>query len=77
MGAACWSLLSFKRVTKGAGTMLAYWLSVANDGPRLEVLEATMKKHFEQAIGSRGTHVLVLLSLLAFVSGMCTGWMGD
>jgi hypothetical protein len=75
IGAGCWSLFSFKRVTAGAGTMLAYWLSVANDGPRLEVLEATMKKHFEQAIGSRGTHIFVLVSLLAFLLGCgLAGW---
>ena len=75
IGAGCWSLFSFKRVTAGAGTMLAYWLSVANDGPRLEVLEATMRKHFEQAIGSRGTHVLVLISVVAFLLGCgVTGW---
>jgi hypothetical protein len=75
IGAGCWSLFSFKRVTAGAGTMLAYWLSVANDGPRLEVLEATMKKHFDQAIGSRGTHILVLVSVLAFLLGCgVAGW---
>ena len=75
IGAGCWSLFSFKRVTAGAGTMLAYWLSVANDGPRLEVLEATMKKHFEQAIGSRGTHLLVLVSVVAFLLGCgIAGW---
>ena len=75
IGAGCWSLFSFKRVTAGAGTMLAYWLSVANDGPRLEVLEATMRKHFEQAIGSRGTHLLVLVSVVAFLLGCgLAGW---
>lgn len=75
IGAGCWSLFSFKRVTAGAGTMLAYWLSVASDGPRAEVLEATMKKHFEQAIGSRGTHVFILVSVLAFLLGCgLAGW---
>jgi hypothetical protein len=75
IGAGCWSLFSFKRVTAGAGTMLAYWLSVADDGPRLEVLEATMRKHFEQAIGSRGTHVFVLISVVAFLFGCAlAGW---
>jgi hypothetical protein len=75
IGAGCWSLFSFKRVTAGAGTMLAYWLSVANDGPRLEVLEATMRKHFEQAIGSRGTHLCVLVSVVAFLLGCgVAGW---
>ena len=75
IGAGCWSLYSFKRVTAGAGTMVAYWLSVANDGPRLEVLETTMRKNFEQAIGSRGTHLLVLVSVLAFLLGCgAAGW---
>jgi hypothetical protein len=55
--------------------MLGYWLSVANDGPRLEALEATMKKHFDQAIGSRGTHVLIFISVAAFLLGCAlTGW---
>lgn len=75
VGAGYWSLYAFKRVTAGAGTMLAYWLSVANDGPRLEALEATMKRHFEQAIGSRGTHFLVFASVAAFLVGCgLVGW---
>lgn len=75
VGAGCWSLFAFKRVTSGAGTMLAYWLSVKNDGPRVEALEATMKRHFEQAIGSRGTHVFVFISIAAFLLGCgLTGW---
>jgi hypothetical protein len=75
VGAGLWSLYAFKRVSAGAGTMLGYWLSVANDGPRLEALEATMKKHFDQAIGSRGTHVLIFISVAAFLLGCAlTGW---
>jgi hypothetical protein len=75
VGAGLWSLYAFKRVSAGAGTMLGYWLSVANDGPRLEALEATMKKHFDQAIGSRGTHVLIFLSVAAFLLGCALiGW---
>jgi hypothetical protein len=75
VGAGLWSLYAFKRVTAGAGTMVGYWLSVANDGPRLEALEATMKRHFEQAIGSRGTHVLVFASVAAFLVGCgLAGW---
>jgi hypothetical protein len=49
--------------------MLGYWLTVANDGARLEALEATMKRHFEQAVGSRGTHFLVFASVGAFLAG--------
>ena len=69
VGAGLWSLYAFKRVSTLAGTMVGYWLTVANDGARLEALEATMKKHFEQAIGSRGTHVLVFASIAAFLAG--------
>jgi hypothetical protein len=75
LGAGLWSLYAFKRVSTLAGTMLGYWLTVANDGARLEALEATMKKHFEQAIGSRGTHVLVFTSVAAFLVGCAfAGW---
>ena len=35
LGAGLWSLYSFKRVSTSAGTMLSYWLTVANDGARL------------------------------------------
>jgi hypothetical protein len=75
LGAGLWSLYAFKRVSTSAGTMLSYWLTVANDGARLEALEATMKRHFDQAIGSRGTHFLVFASVAAFLAG-CTfvGW---
>ena len=69
LGAGVWSLYAFKRVSTLAGTMLGYWLTVANDGARLEALEETMKRHFEQAIGSRGTHFLVFASVAAFVVG--------
>jgi hypothetical protein len=75
VGAGLCSLYAFKRVSSGAGTMMGYWLSVANDGPRLEALEATMKKHFDQAIGSRGTHVFVLVSVTGFLLGCgLAGW---
>ena len=75
LGAGLWSLYAFKRVSTSAGTMLGYWLTVANDGARLEALEASMKRHFDQAIGSRGTHFLVFASVAAFLAG-CTfvGW---
>jgi len=74
-GAGLWSLYAFKRVSIAAGTMLGYWLTVAGDGPRLEALEATMKRHFDQAIGSRATHALILASVAAFVSGcVLAGW---
>jgi hypothetical protein len=65
LGAGLWSLYSFKRVSTAAGTMLGYWLTVAGDGPRLEVLEGTMKRHMDQAIGSRGTHLWVIASVAA------------
>jgi hypothetical protein len=75
LGAGLWSLYAFKRVSIAAGTMLGYWLTVAGDGPRLEALEATMKRHLDQAIGSRATHVLVFASVAAFVSGCAlAGW---
>ena len=55
--------------------MLSYWLTVANDGARLEALEATMKRHFDQAIGSRGTHLLVFASVGGFLAGCAfVGW---
>jgi hypothetical protein len=75
LGAGLWSLYAFKRVSTSAGTMLGYWLTVANDGARLEALEATMKNHFDQAIGSRGTHFLVFASVAAFLAGCAfVGW---
>lgn len=75
LGAGFWSLNAFKRVSIGAGTMLGYWLTVAGDGPRLAAAEATMKRHMEQAIGSRATHLLLLVSVAAFLAGcVFTGW---
>jgi hypothetical protein len=52
-----------------AGTMLGYWLSVAGDAPRHTALEANMKRHMDQAIGSRASHSLVFASVAAFVVG--------
>src|SRR5688572_17444178 len=63
LGAAIWSLYAFKRVSTGAATMLGYWLTVLDEGARLAALEATMKRHFDQAIGSRGAHFLVFASV--------------
>lgn len=75
LGAALWSLYAFKRVSISAGTMLGYWLTVADDGPRLEALEVAMKRHMDQAIGSRATHILVFASVAAFLAGCAfTGW---
>lgn len=75
VGAGIWSLYAFKRVSTEAGTMIGYWLTVAGDGPRLQALEATMKRHMDQAIGARATHLLVFGSVAAFILG-CTsvGW---
>ena len=69
LGAGIWSLYAFKRVSIAANTMMGYWLTVAGDGQRLAALEATMKRHLDQAIGSRGTYFFVLASLLAFLVG--------
>lgn len=69
MGAGLWSLYVFNRVSAAAHTMLGYWLSVADDGQRLAALETAMKRHMDQAIGSRGTHILVIVSLAAFLIG--------
>jgi hypothetical protein len=69
LGAGIWSLYAFKRVSVAAGTMLGYWLNVIGDGPRLEALEATMKRHLDQAIGSRATHIMVFVSVGAFLVG--------
>ena len=76
LGAGLWSLYAFKRVSIAAETMLAYWLTVADDGPRLQALEATMKQHFDQAIGSRGTHVFVFASVTAFLTGCAVAAWG-
>jgi len=75
LGAGFWSLYAFKRVSIGARTMLGYWLTVAGDGPRIAAAEAAMKRHMEQAIGSRSTHLLLGLSAAAFLVGcVFTGW---
>jgi hypothetical protein len=75
LGAGLWSLYEFKRVSIAANTMMGYWLAVAGDGQRLAALEATMKKHMDQAIGSRGTHTFVLASVAAFLVGCALiGW---
>ena len=75
LGAAIWSLYAFKRVSTGAATMLGYWLTVIDDGRRLEALETTMKRHMDQAIGARATHVLVFASVAAFILGCASvGW---
>jgi hypothetical protein len=75
LGAGIWSLYAFKRVSIAANTMMGYWLTVAGDAPRLAALEATMKQHMDQAIGSRGTHLFVFISVVAFLVGcFLTGW---
>lgn len=75
LGAGIWSLYAFKRVSIAANTMLGYWLSVSGDGPRLQALEAAMKRHMDQAIGSRTTHAFVFASVAAFVAGCAlAGW---
>ena len=75
LGAGIWSLFAFKRVSAEAGTMIGYWLSVAGDGPRLQALEATMKRHMDQALGARAAHALVFGSVGAFVLGCASvGW---
>jgi hypothetical protein len=75
LGAGIWSLYAFKRVSTSAGTMLGYWLTVADDGPRLQALEATMKRHMDQAIGARAVHLLVFGSVAAFILGCAAvGW---
>jgi hypothetical protein len=75
LGAALWSLYAFKRVSIAATTMVGYWLKVADDGQRLDALEATMKRHLDQAVGSRATHLLVFASVTAFLVGCgLAGW---
>ncbi|HJQ18439.1 MAG TPA: hypothetical protein VJ859_15730 [Allosphingosinicella sp.] len=75
LGAGFWSLHSFKRVSGAAGTMLAYWINVADDGERLESLEATMKADLDQAVGSRGSYFLGAASASAFLAGCAlAGW---
>ena len=75
LAAGIWSLYAFKRVSTEAGTMIGYWLSVAGDGGRLQALEATMKRHMDQAIGARAAHYLVFSSVAAFIIGCAAvGW---
>ena len=75
LGAGLWSLYAFKRVSIAANTMMGYWLTVAGDGQRLAALEATMKRHMDQAVGSRGTHLFIFASVAAFLLGcVLTGW---
>ena len=75
LASGLWSLYAFKRVSTAAGTMLGYWLTVATQGGRLEALEASMKRHMDQAIGSPMTHLFVLMSVTAFLSGCAlVGW---
>ena len=69
IGAGLWSLYVFNRVSAAAHTMMGYWLSVADDAPRLAALETAMKRHMDQAIGSRGTHIFILISLASFLIG--------
>ena len=75
LGAGIWSLYAFKRVSIAANTMMGYWLTVAGDGARVAALEATMKRHMDQAIGSRGTHYFLFASVAAFLIGcVLAGW---
>jgi hypothetical protein len=75
LGAGLWSLYVFKRVSSAAGTMLAYWLTVADDGERLKALEATMKADMDEAVGSRATLSLGSASAAAFLVGCAlAGW---
>src|SRR3954468_19383223 len=75
VGAGLWSLYEFKRVSIAANTMMGYWLAIVGDAPRVAALEATLKRHMDQAIGSRGTHFFVFASVAAFLAGCAfTGW---
>ena len=76
LGAGIWSLYAFKRVSIAANTMMAYWLTVAGDGARVAALEATMKRHMDQAVGSRGTHFFVFASVAAFLVGCALAGFG-
>jgi len=73
VGAGLWSLHEFKRVSIAANTMMGYWLAIAGDAPRVAALEATLKSHMDQAIGSRGTHFFVFASVAAFLAGCAFG----
>jgi hypothetical protein len=75
MGAGLWSLVVFKRVSSAAGTMIGYWLTVADDGERIQALEGTMKTEMDKAVGSRGTLCLGSVSAAAFLLGSAlAGW---
>jgi hypothetical protein len=75
VGAGLWSLYEFKRVSIAANTMMGYWLTVAEDGQRVAALEETMKRHMDQAIGSRATQLFVFASVAAFLGGCAfAGW---
>lgn len=75
LGTGLWSLYAFKRVGASAGTMLGYWITVADDGERLEALEATMKAAMNKAVGSRATYFWVLAGVAAFLVGcVLAGW---
>jgi hypothetical protein len=75
LGAGLWSLYVFKRVSSASATMLGYWINVADDGERIARLEKTMKADLDQAVGSRGTHVLGAASAAAFLLGCAlAGW---
>ena len=75
LGAGIWSLYAFKRVSIAANTMMGYWLTIAEDEPRVAALEAAMKTHMDQAIGSRGTHYFAFASAAAFLVGcIVAGW---
>lgn len=74
LGAGVWSLYAFKRVSIAANTM-GYWLTVGGDDQRLAALEATMKRHMDQAVDSRATHIFVCASVAVFLTGCAfTGW---
>lgn len=75
LATGAWSLYAFKRVGASAGTMLGYWITVADDGERLEALEATMRAAMDEALGSRATYFLVFASVAAFLAGCAlAGW---
>jgi len=76
LGAGIWSLYAFKRVSIAANTMMGYWLSVGGDGQRLAALEATMKRHMDQAIGSKATHLFAFASITAFLLGCALATWG-
>jgi hypothetical protein len=76
MGAGLWSLVVFRRVSSAAGTMIGYWLTVADDGDRIQALESTMKTEMDKAVGSRGTLSLGALSAALFLMGSASAAWG-